>query len=315
MGLIRVFLGVEASTDKILTSLDRQQTMQESKEAFEVCKSLGISVQFNIMIFNPETTFESIQEDIAFMKQHIEYPFNFCRTEIYSGTPLEKRMIEEGRAKGDYLAREYNLHDPRVDLACSLAGQIFYKRCWGLSSLIERAIGMDHLSAILSHFYDGPDADLLCNKIASLQQDINWDTISLLERLINKCKRSVDSTCNDFEHTIGDITKQETKSGQSLLKLTEDLHRDINNVVFEMMGLRTDGKQSHPRGLPKHAAAAIVAISLGITLSCGSCEYAPGPIRAHEAGDDSLHEKSEMSVYKTDPNETKVKMNKMDSEH
>jgi hypothetical protein len=36
-----------------------------------------------------------------FMRVNIDHALNFCRTEIYSGTPLEQRMIAEGRARGN----------------------------------------------------------------------------------------------------------------------------------------------------------------------------------------------------------------------
>ncbi len=111
LGLVRVFLGVESATAHGLSSLDRNQSVEESERALETCSELGISAQFTLMIFNPDATLDTLRSDVAFMRRFSGNPLNFCRAEIYEGTPLERRMIELGRARGNYLAREYSLSD------------------------------------------------------------------------------------------------------------------------------------------------------------------------------------------------------------
>ena len=97
LGLIRVFLGVESATTRGLAVLDRNQTVEDSERAIELCSELGISAQFTLMTFNPDTTLDTLRSDVAFMRRFCGNPMNFCRAEIYAGTPLEKRMIECGR--------------------------------------------------------------------------------------------------------------------------------------------------------------------------------------------------------------------------
>jgi len=86
---------------------------------------LDISAQFTLMIFNPDTTLDTLRSDVAFMRRFCGNPLNFGRTEIYAGIPLEERMIEAGRAWGDYLARAYSLLDPVADLACDTSLKLF----------------------------------------------------------------------------------------------------------------------------------------------------------------------------------------------
>jgi hypothetical protein len=99
------------------------------------------------MIFHPDATLATLRSDVAFMRRFCANPLNFCRSEIYAGTPLEKRMIALGRARGDYLARVYTLSDPAAALACDLSLDLFESRCWSNGSLMQRAIGLDHLAA------------------------------------------------------------------------------------------------------------------------------------------------------------------------
>ena len=99
MGLLRVFLGIESGTEAGLASIGRRQSLDEEHRALDLCKELGISTQYTIIIFHPEATPESMLQDLAFVRQHLTQPFSFCRAEIYTGTPLEQRMIQAGRAR------------------------------------------------------------------------------------------------------------------------------------------------------------------------------------------------------------------------
>ena len=156
MGLVRLFLGIESSTERGLSTLERRQTVEESMRALDACADLDISAQFTIMTFNPDATEETVRSDIAFMRRYCGNPLNFCRAEIYAGTPLETRMIAMGRARGNYLARVYDLSDPVADTACNAASKLFHARCWASDSLMQNAIRTDdHLAAVAKRFYSG----------------------------------------------------------------------------------------------------------------------------------------------------------------
>lgn len=148
MGLVRLFMGIESATDMGLATLERRQTVDQSIRALDICGELDLSAQFTIMTFNPDANLNTLRTDLAFMRRFAGNPLNFCRTEIYAGTPLEKRMIALGRARGDYRAREYNMSDPVADLACTIALDLFYERCWGNGSLMQNTIGLDHMVAV-----------------------------------------------------------------------------------------------------------------------------------------------------------------------
>ena len=47
-------------------------------------------------VFDPDTTVEALSTNIEFMEWARELPFNFCRVELYAGTPLLERMKLEG---------------------------------------------------------------------------------------------------------------------------------------------------------------------------------------------------------------------------
>ena len=159
MGLVRLFLGIESSTERGLSTLERRQTVEESMRALDACADLDISAQFTIMTFNPDATEETVRSDIAFMRRYSGNPLNFCRAEIYAGTPLETRMIALGRARGNYLAqRASDLTDPVADTRLRRClSKLFRAAAAGTSdSLMQNAIRTaDHLAAVAKRFYSG----------------------------------------------------------------------------------------------------------------------------------------------------------------
>jgi hypothetical protein len=118
-----------------------------------------------LMIFHPDATLDTLRSDVAFMRRFSGNPLNFCRAEIYAGTPLEKRMLALGRTRGDYLARVYSLSDPIADLACKLSLDLFASRCWSKGSLMQSAIGLDHLASVTKRFYNRPSEAVLCDRV------------------------------------------------------------------------------------------------------------------------------------------------------
>jgi radical SAM superfamily enzyme YgiQ (UPF0313 family) len=105
MGLLRVFLGIEASTAEGLAALGREQDVEDSRRALACCHELGISAQYTLIAFHPESTLATIRADLAFMGEHLDFPLSFAVAQAYAGTPLEQRLVAEGRASGDYLGR------------------------------------------------------------------------------------------------------------------------------------------------------------------------------------------------------------------
>jgi hypothetical protein len=184
LGLVRVFLGVEAATARGLAALERNQSVDDSARALDTCAELDISAQFTLMTFHPDATLETLRADVGFMRRYCGNPLNYCRAEIYAGTPLERRMVECGRARGDYRARAYSLLDPVADLACSTALDAFHSRCWSNGSLMLTTIGMDHAAAVAKRFYPGSQSAGLAGRVGDWVGSVNLETINLLEEVV-----------------------------------------------------------------------------------------------------------------------------------
>ncbi|WP_224372146.1 B12-binding domain-containing radical SAM protein [Hyalangium versicolor] len=125
---IRCYVGIETDADQGLKTLQRWAKPKHNWEAMERVERLGLYTCFNVLLFDPDTTIESLEDNLEFMEAHAHHPFNFGRTELYAGTPLLHRMQKEGRARGDWLQWDYSLHDAQVERVFALTSTVFHER-------------------------------------------------------------------------------------------------------------------------------------------------------------------------------------------
>jgi anaerobic magnesium-protoporphyrin IX monomethyl ester cyclase len=288
MGLLRVFFGVETGTPAGLRCLNRQHTVAGSERTLDLCKSLGISAQFTIMVFHPDATMATVRDDIAFMRRHADQALSFCRAEIYAGTPLEQRMIAEGRARGDYLARVYSLGDPSVELLCNLWRRIFAARCTDSQGILNMSIGMDYRAAVIARFYDRPGAQALVGRIRAFCREVITDSLDRFEALAEACAGRADLSDPAAERTVRDIADGESDSRSVLEPEARAIIRAIDAFAAaarspSRRSTSNAGTVARTLGFP---AAAVLAAGLACSQTEMS-EMAPPPVDARR-GDTRL---------------------------
>jgi len=286
LGLVRLFLGIESSTERGLLILERKQSVEESERALEACAELDLSAQFTMMMFNPDATPDTLRSDVAFMRRFSGNPLNFCRTEIYAGTPLEKKMIALGRARGDYLARVYNLSDPVADLACTLSLALFESRCWSNDSLMQNTIGLDHLASVLKRFSRGPRHASLCQRVSRWVREVNLDTIGLLDEAIALSASTAGRGNAALEDAVQVLRERESRTRQDFRCQGASLRAELESFRYPDMLRPTSRISLSGHRLARQAAAALLAIGLPATAaSLQACQEAKTP-PASTAGQD-----------------------------
>lgn len=280
LGLLRVFFGIESASEAGLESIGRVQTVEQSKRALDMCRDLDVSSQYTMMMFHPDATPETVEADMAFMRDNIDHALNFCRTEIYSGTPLEQRMIKEGRARGDYLARTYDVAEPSIDRACTAALELFGARCWAMGGLMERIIGMDHLGGVVRRFYADWNADAARwrRDFAALRRRTNEDLVAILGEVIDLARQAPSLDDPDFRSRFERLREKERTHRATLLDQCEALRLRLDDVVLPSIGARREESSAEialvparvlPRhGLARHAAAVALAFSVAAGTAC-----------------------------------------------
>lgn len=272
MGLIRIFLGIESGSQCGLDSIGRRQTPVDTERAVSLCEEFDVSSQYTMIIFNPDATLESMLADLDFVERHPAHPLNYCRAEIYAGTPLEQRMLESGRSLGTYMARTYQYADERVARVWKHGKGLFAGRCWGEDEILGQAIRLDHQVIVLKHFYDSAESRDVVRDFRAWQVDLNLETAGLFRQLVVACGEASADDAPELLATLEALRTIERDSRAKQLDTLCELRARIARIVDPLIEYVTspETRPAVPRRAPRHMAALLVAASL---LGCGGAMH------------------------------------------
>jgi anaerobic magnesium-protoporphyrin IX monomethyl ester cyclase len=264
IGLFRVFLGIEAGTETSLRNLGRHQTVADNERALRVLEELDLHAAFNLLLLNPDSTLEDLQGNVAFLRRNPRHPINFCRAEVYAGTPLERRLRAEGRLLGDYWGWDYVIADPRAQRAFEAIAVCFQDRNHSDDGLHHVAMALDYEHQLLGHFFSTTES--IRRQVKRFIIEVNLNTVAHLEAIIDAVLR-------------GQVTGSErdpfTIARKGLIDLDGQTLSARADEIFDQMRWRARSGSREPdvHGWRKAATAAGLAAS--VALSAG-CERSPG---------------------------------------
>lgn len=228
MGLFRVFVGIEAGTTDSLTNLGRRQSVEDNERALAVLNGLDLHACFNILMFNPDSTIEDVLGNIAFMERHALNPMNFCRAEVYSGTPLEERLRSQNRLRGTYWGHGYTIADERAQRMFELTHALLFERHHGEQNLHHLAMRVDYERQLLAAFFQCPDGTralaqayvrrvntasaALLRRVAALAAE-SPDDEALRRDLDAAIRSDTDALVREGHDTLTEVRRHATKSG------------------------------------------------------------------------------------------------------
>jgi anaerobic magnesium-protoporphyrin IX monomethyl ester cyclase len=258
MGLFRVFLGVEAGTADALRRLGRGQSLEDNRRALELVHGLDIHACFNLLLFNPDSTLEDVAANVAFLRANPRHPMNFCRTEVYAGTPLERRLRAQGRLQGDFWGWDYRIADPRAELAFQLAYAAFRERNYGERGLHHTTMRVDYEHQIFTHFHGSDEA--LRRRVKSFVIDANLDTCARLEELLERVARGFGNEAEERSWSAG-LALRVRAADERFRAGADRLLGDLRDAVAER-SVRRRGRWA------QKAAAAGLAATLAVSPAC-----------------------------------------------
>jgi hypothetical protein len=182
MGVLHVFLGVENAVDQRLAYLGRSHRHDDNCRAIRLCREHGIVPSFNLMLFDPDCSLEDVAHTLSFARETIDLPWNMCRTEIYSGTPLLQRLTNEGRLAGDYRSYGYRMRDPRAELMFRVLRVALHERAFAFDSLLNRLISLSFARQLHERFFPGRESRHLSDETFALMRTVHEDTLQILQQ-------------------------------------------------------------------------------------------------------------------------------------
>ena len=117
-GLFHVFLGIEDGTDIGLKKLNKQMSADSSIDSINILRKLRIGFDYGFMLFQPDTTFKSLYDNVGFLRQICCDGYTsatFLKLLPFYETSIEKDLLKERRLKGspgkyDYEFREESMN-------------------------------------------------------------------------------------------------------------------------------------------------------------------------------------------------------------
>ena len=196
-GLYLVYMGLESGSEQGLETLHKQITVEQNLRAVSILKSIGLMFEYGFMLLDPSSTFESIRENINFLRTILAdgcLPVTFCRMLPYDGTPIKDELVRTGRIRGDVCNPDYDFLDPCI-------GE-FYE---ALTDLVSLSGWIHGLKAVTS------------------QLGWAWHEVATVERLF-----PVLPGMEEYKETLRDITK---RSNDLLLRVVEDLSYQFSDNI------------------------------------------------------------------------------------
>ena len=265
MGMIRAYVGIETNSGEGIVSLNRRITPEDNRRALELLRYLDVYCSFNLLIFDPEATPAGILRNVDFMEEFADIPLNFCRAEVYAGTPLKHALEAEGRLEGDYLAWNYRMKDPRVELLFRIATTMFMNRNFKPDGVHNLNMGIRFDSEVMRRFYPGAWDEAWQARLRVLSRDIVMDSATRL-RKAHGFAMSVDFRDRTAirEFTLAGA-REIARADLQLIGRVKEARREMERRIAERGGL---SPRTSPNSMPVWAAeTARLGTSTGTALS------------------------------------------------
>lgn len=150
-GLTHVYLGVESGDKTSLKNMNKMLEPERHLQAGRVLRSCGLSFDFGFMLMEPYSTFATVRNNIAFLREFVGDGWTvatFCRMLPYGGTPVRDRLIKENRLKGSEYEPDYDFLDERLNAFYAWVLMTFHHRNFtseGLCQLLRTLAFQAHL--------------------------------------------------------------------------------------------------------------------------------------------------------------------------
>lgn len=185
LGVLHLFLGVESASARQLRYLGRTHSPADNKRAIALCHEHGMVPSFNLMLFDPDSTLDDVASNLDFAAEHLELPWNICRTEIYPGTRLKDLLEAQRRLEGDYSSYGYTMLDPRAEIMFRVMRVSFHERAFACDSLLNRLISLTFAGQVHEALLSNRRSKALWKIVRSLSIDVHRDTVDRMRRYLD----------------------------------------------------------------------------------------------------------------------------------
>jgi len=250
-GLFKVYLGIEDGTEAGLKLMNKRLEVDDHMEGIRILKDLGISIDYGFMLFQPSSTFETVNENLDFLEQICQdgyMPVFFLKMMPYLATRIEKELREEGRLKGKPGFLDYDFHEQSMNdfyLFVSEHLNTWFHDPGGLNNYFKWIV---NYLAVYDFFHGyHPEIEPLTESIQKIVAEANhflFTTMRELSALFESEKYSMenDITLDKYRQSIEQKHDTALKKAADLLEKIKIYH--VTRDLF-IDGLRSTGDSFH----------------------------------------------------------------------
>lgn len=115
LGLEAVYVGIESNNSRCLKLFGKGVNTDDVYKTVDIISNLGIKIVPGWIMFERDTTFEEIQEEMDFLRKIDSYHVNYLKSlYVMKDTPMEKLYGED--LYKTFFYSKYYFRDPQVDL-------------------------------------------------------------------------------------------------------------------------------------------------------------------------------------------------------
>jgi radical SAM superfamily enzyme YgiQ (UPF0313 family) len=276
MGVIRAYVGIETNSGEGIVSLNRRITSADNRRALGVLQELDVYCSFNVLIFDPEATLAGIETNLDFMEEMADRPFNFCRAEVYAGTPLRGILAAEGRLRGDYLAWGYEMREPRVELLFRIASTAFAARNFRSDGVHNLNMGIRFDNEVLRFFHPGAWDPRWHARLIELSRDIGRHSVDRMRAALAFVRATDPYDQSGVKAFTLELAREVARADLSFVGRIRVLRREMEARVGACTGA-VASRPARPGAPPWAGETGRLASSTGLELST---ELLPPPPRS-----------------------------------
>ncbi len=235
-GLFLVFLGLEDGTDSGLKSLNKQISVEDNLKGIKILKKLKIGFDYGFMLFQPSTTFISLNENLNFLRQICGdgyTPVTFLKLIPLYETRVERELLKEGRLFDSQGIMDYNFPEEAMNRYYRFITNCFVE--WqrdpqGVENISKWA--RNYVSVYIKYFEHRPEVMTYCHKIRRIIAESNLFLLGCMTELAD-----VFSSCGDIEdkHLL-EMYRERIKAKQ------RHYRNEIINTMAKILNFTEDHK-------------------------------------------------------------------------
>jgi anaerobic magnesium-protoporphyrin IX monomethyl ester cyclase len=224
-GLTHVYMGVESGDPDNLAHLNKHLKADVHLRAGDVLRQLEISFDYGFMLLEPWSTTDTVMNNLRFLRAFTgdgAASVSFCRTLPYAGTPIEERLLAEGRLDNQDFNADYKFLDARLDRLYDWTLDTFAERNFsarGSANLLRLLLYESHLNLPTS-----PTDPFFRDQVRALTAVSNELLVGTTEAALKALAKGTAS--DDFLDDLTGIFREE--DGR--------VHRDIEALVGRFPG-------------------------------------------------------------------------------